>query len=113
MERPIEPSKERFSLRIGDIAIDPRGREVLVKNTLIFMTRTEFDVLLYLCQHQEWAMTKQQIIDTIWEIGAETNYHAIENIIYKIRKKIRNSDTVRIQTLVGYGYKLSFVSSKR
>ena len=110
MEKTQKPSKERYLLQIGDIAIDSYGRDVTVKNNVISMTRTEFDVLFFMCQHQKCALTKQQIIDAIWEIGAEPNFHAVENIIYKLRKKIGCSENVRIQTLIGYGYKLTSIS---
>ena len=110
MEKTSKPSKKRYLLHIGDISIDPFGRDVIINRKSIPLTRTEFDVMLFLCQHQECALTKQQIIDAIWEIGAEPNYHAIENIIYKLRKKIGCSENVQIQTLTRYGYKLISIS---
>ena len=95
------------SLCIGDLCIDVSQRSVRVHNTSISLTCREFDVLLFLCQHEGWAITKQQILDTIWEPNTEVDYHAVENIVYKVRKKISHSKCVCIHTLVGYGYKLS------
>ena len=112
MEVSSKPSRERYLLQIGDISINPCGRDVAINNVIISLTCTEFDVLFFLCQHQDCALTKQQIIDAIWDIGTEPTYHAIENIIYKIRKKISHSENVKIQTLIGYGYKLTFILSE-
>lgn len=90
----------------GDICIDNRQRTVTVANISVEFTCKEFDVLFFLCQHRGWALTKQQILDAIWKTNPEADYHAVENMIYKIRKKISASQMVRIQTMVGYGYKL-------
>lgn len=110
MTKPLKPLTAHYLLQIGDVVIDMRGREVQINGHHIVLTRTEFDVLLFLCEHHEWALTKQQIIDAIWEIDAEVNYHAVENVIYKIRKKISYSENVQIRTLTGYGHKLTTVS---
>ena len=99
---PLPPS-----LCLGDMCIDTCQRIVYVRNKPISLTCREFDVLLFLCQHEGWAITRQQILNMIWEPNTEADYHAVENIIYKIRKKIHHSTCVSIQTLIGYGYKLS------
>ena len=93
-------------MMIGDVCIDVRQRVVTIKNVPVEFTCKEFDIFHYLCQHKDWAITKQQMIDALWDISAEVSYHTIENMVYKIRKKIQSSSSVMIHTMIGYGYKL-------
>ncbi|NLN72473.1 MAG: winged helix-turn-helix domain-containing protein, partial [Thermoplasmatales archaeon] len=47
------------------------------------------------------------IYETVWGEEYVCNQHAVENIIYNLRRKMAiNSTSINyIQTLVGYGYK--------
>lgn len=90
----------------GDVVIDLRQRIITIKEMPIVLTRREFDILLFLVRHSGWAITKHQILDAAWENDSEISDHAVENMIYRIRKRLTASEMVSIQTLVGYGYKL-------
>ena len=90
---------------IGDVSVDLRQRVVTISDQLVPFTRKEFDMLSFLARHPGWAFTKEQLLDAAWG-AAEANYHAVETMIYWIRRKIRPSQNVQIQTLIGYGYKL-------
>ena len=87
----------------GDVVIDLRQRIITIKEMPIVLTRREFDILLFLVRHSGWAITKHQILDAAWENDSEISDHAVENMIYRIRKRLSASEMVSIQTLVGYG----------
>lgn len=91
---------------IGDVRIDPRQRTVWVRQTSIELTCTEFDILFFLCLHKGWVLTRQQIIDGVFGEEKDVSAHSVTAMIHKIRKKIRDSHTTTIKTIVGYGYKL-------
>lgn len=91
---------------IGDVIIDLRRRTVHIEGRDIAFTHKEFSILHFFAAHCGWALSKQQIIDAVWTSDADVNYHAVENAVYRIRKKLRSSNRVKIQTMVGYGYKL-------
>ena len=67
----------------------------------------EFDVLYMLYSNPGMAFTKQQIYEAVWHEKANGYFHAVENTIFQIRKKIKkySSDKNYIKTVVGYGYK--------
>ena len=92
--------------RMGDVVIDICQRTVHVKGVEIAFTHKEFNILHFFVAHRRWALSKQQILDAVWSSQCDANYHAVENAIYRIRQKLGNSDTVKIQTMIGYGYKL-------
>ena len=94
-------------LRFKDLVINPCHRSVLINNNRIDLTTKEFDLLYFLAIHPGWAFTKSQIYETGWGEEYVCNQHAVENIIYNLRRKMAiNSTSINyIQTLVGYGYK--------
>ena len=69
---------------------------LIVRKDINFSVK-EFDVLY----------TKQQIYEAVWHEKANGYFHAVENTIFQIRKKIKkySSDKNYIKTVVGYGYK--------
>ena len=70
---------------------------LIVRKDINFSVK-EFDVLYMLYSNPGMAFTKQQIYGY---------FHAVENTIFQIRKKIKkySSDKNYIKTVVGYGYK--------
>ena len=106
MQRDMEYPQADSLILIGDLSIDLRQRTVSVAAQPIHLSRKEFDMLSVLAKHPGWAYTKGQLLDAVWGSMADANEHAVETMIYWLRKKTRISQKVKIQTLVGYGYKL-------
>ena len=52
------------------------------------------------------AFTKRQIYEAVWHENANGYYHAVENTIFQIRRKLKEQSGGRkyIKTVVGYGY---------
>ncbi len=80
--------------------------EKIIRNLVSFSVK-EFDVLYMLYSNPGMAFTKQQIYEAVWHEKANGYFHAVENTIFQIRKKIKkySSDKNYIKTVVGYGYK--------
>lgn len=79
---------------------------LIVRKDINFSVK-EFDVLYMLYSNPGMAFTKQQIYEAVWHEKANGYFHAVENTIFQIRKKIKkySSDKNYIKTVVGYGYK--------
>ncbi|MCB6356752.1 helix-turn-helix domain-containing protein [Blautia wexlerae] len=79
---------------------------LIVRKDINFSVK-EFDVLYMLYSNPGMAFTKQQIYEAVWPEKANGYFHAVENTIFQIRKKIKkySSDKNYIKTVVGYGYK--------
>ena len=74
---------------------------------LIVRKDINFSVKDMLYSNPGMAFTKQQIYEAVWHEKANGYFHAVENTIFQIRKKIKkySSDKNYIKTVVGYGYK--------
>lgn len=89
------------------ICVDLPNHRVNVNGNDIDFSVKEFDVLYMLYSNPGVAFTKQQIYEAVWHENANGFFHAVENTIFQIRRKLKiySNDKNYIKTVVGYGYK--------
>ena len=96
-------------LHVGDLIID-RGRgQVWRNNQLILLTPTEFRLLVYLAQHPNQAMSRSQILDSVWGYDADVDSERAVNVhIRRLREKVEldPSSPTLIMTVPSIGYRL-------
>ena len=105
---PIQMNIERQPvIQRGNLTIDPQCCTVTLAGEEIDLYPKEFDVLCLLTQYSGWVLSSEQIYEAVWHEKANGYFHAVENTIFQIRKKIKkySSDKNYIKTVVGYGYK--------
>lgn len=95
------------TLKIGDLTINPKTREVHRANQLIELTPKEYDLLIYLMENQNQVLTFDQLLTNVWGF----DYFGDSNVVYVyiryLRKKIDTSfQTPYIHTVRGVGYML-------
>ncbi len=110
LRRPHVPlrSIERFSL--GDITVDLRRAEVDRRGEIVPLAGKELDLLCYLAEHRDAAVSRQELLDRIWGYAAEVSSRTVDVHVVALRKKIE-LDPKRprfLRTVHGVGYKLSF-----
>lgn len=100
------PADADAILRIRDMAIDPRKREVLVKGKPVDLTFTEFGLLHFLAGHPGWVMTRDQIIDAVRGEDYAVTDRAVDVQIVGLRKKLgKYADDIETVRGVGYRFK--------
>ena len=68
----------------------------------------EFEVLRLLCGAPGRLLTKEAIYETVWREPSNGCLHAVENTIFQLRRKLRPlAAAALIETVAGYGYRLS------
>jgi DNA-binding response OmpR family regulator len=96
-------------LYVRDIVIDlSQGRATRGDNS-INLTPTEFRLLVYLAQHPEQALSRAQILDTVWEVDSALMEERVVNVhIRRLREKIEldPSKPEILLTVPGIGYRL-------
>ncbi len=95
------------TLEAGDLTLDPATHEVHRDGTLIDVTPREFSILEYLLSHVGEAVTKQTLLEHVWDFDFDGGPNIVEVYVGSLRKKIdvpfgRQS----IVTVRGAGYKL-------
>jgi DNA-binding response OmpR family regulator len=92
----------------GNLKYSARKHEVAVNGTAVNLTPTELKFLIYLMQHFEEAVNKNSILDIIWEMNCEVETRVADETNRRLRKKLtRSGANVYVQTVWGYGFKLT------
>lgn len=95
-------------LQIGNITINTDKQEVCINNTLIPLTKKEYDLLLYIYANKNRIITKLAIAEHLWGDFTDTlgSLDFVYQHIKNLRKKIISAGgNDFIQTVYGSGYK--------
>ncbi|SDX80037.1 response regulator transcription factor [Tepidimicrobium xylanilyticum] len=90
-------------LDIPPYTIEERSRRVKSKGELIDLTSKEFDLLLYFAKNQGIALSREQILETIWGVDYFGTDRVVDDLVRRLRKKMSH---LRIETIYGYGYRM-------
>jgi DNA-binding response OmpR family regulator len=95
-------------LFIDDLKIDMDRHFVERKGKEIYLTRKEFALLAYLIQNKGIVLSRNMIMEHVWDTNVDQFSNTIESHIMSLRKKIdfNGVDNKLIQTIPGRGYKL-------
>ena len=70
----------------------------------IDLTATEFKLLRYLLLNARRVLSKDQILDHVWNYDFGGNANVVETYISYLRRKVDGRSTPLIQTVRGVGY---------
>lgn len=106
IEIPVE--KIEKDIRIGKITIYPEKYEVEVDGQIVFFTRKEFELLLYLAQHKGSVLSRDRLLNAVWNYDFAGDTRIVDVHISRLREKIEeNTRTpIYIKTIRGLGYKM-------
>jgi len=102
------PNSESDVLRIGEIRLNSRSRRVQREKQDLELTSREFDLLLYLARNAGQVVSRDQIINAVWEYDFDGDEGTVTVHIRRLREKLE-ADPSRprhIKTVWGIGYKL-------
>ena len=91
-------------LTCGDLEIDPAAREVRKGGKLVDLTFKEFELLKLLCARRGVALTRDEILQTVWDYDYTGETRTVDMHVKALRQKL--GDDV-ITTVRGVGYKMS------
>ena len=93
---------------IGDLSVDAESREVRLGQTLVELTRTEFDLLATLIERPKLAFTRGQLIQQVWGSDWYGDEHLVDIHIAHIRAKLGDDLATEryVRTIRGVGYRM-------
>lgn len=104
--RPSQITGEE--LTAADLKLNTRDFHVSRKGQPIKLSAKEFAILKYLLRQKERVVSKDQILEAVWDYNAEVLPGTVEVHIKHLRDKIdRPFGKQLIQTVRGFGYKLT------
>jgi two-component system alkaline phosphatase synthesis response regulator PhoP len=93
-------------LQVGDIKIDPARREVTVADEPVSLRAKEFDLLMTFFEHRGIVLSREQLLNLVWGFDFYGQTRTVDVHVAHVRKRITGSQSVRIETVTGVGYKL-------
>lgn len=96
---------EKLELKdYGGITIDPEGRTVKVDGKQVDMSLREYELLKYLVDNANIALSRDKILNNVWNYDYYGDSRTIDSHIKKIRHKLGKKGKY-IETMRGVGYK--------
>jgi len=96
-------------LTVKDLSLDSLSFEVKRAGKKIDLSKKEFALLEYLLRHKGRILSKEQIINHVWDYDADILPNTLEVYIGYLRNKIDKpfkNKPLLIQTVRGFGYKI-------
>ena len=90
-------------LTCGDLEIDPAAREVRKNGQPVELTYKEFELLRLLCAHRGMVLTRDDILQAVWDYDFAGETRTVDMHIKPLRQKLGEG---YIQTVRGVGYKM-------
>ena len=100
----LGPGDHRLSY--ADLELDEETRDVWRAGRLVELTPTEYKLLHYLLANARRVLTRDQILENVWDYTFAGNASVLETYISYLRQKIDNVDPPLIHTVRGVGYSL-------
>lgn len=98
---------EMPQLAVGDLTLDLVRHEARRAGRVIELTAKEFALLEYLMRHPGQALTRTQIVDSVWRYDMEALSNVVDIYIHYLRDKIDHGfPRSLIKTVRGVGYKI-------
>ena len=88
----------------GGIEIDKEGRTVKVDGKLVELSLREYELLVYLVDNKNIALSRDKILNNVWNYDYYGDSRTIDSHIKKIRHKLGKKGKY-IKTIRGIGYK--------
>ena len=96
-------------IKVDDLMININAGKVTRDGTELFLTALEYRLLLTLLNHEGQILSRNQLLEGIWDIGGDfVNDNTLTVYIKRLREKIEHdpTDPKIILTVRGLGYRL-------
>lgn len=103
--RANQETEKVDTIIIGDLEINSKAKSVKREGESIVLTAKEFKLLYYLARNTGRIVSRDQILDNVWDINFDMNTNVVDVYINYLRKKIDKPFTTKlIHTMKGLGY---------
>lgn len=94
--------KEEEVLRVRDVEVYPKERVVKKAGREISFKPMEFDCLLLLLKYKNVALSREELLNSLWGVEFEGETRTIDVHIARIRKKLDFQDVIKTIPRIGY-----------
>lgn len=104
---PSTPPEQAGVVKVGDVEVDIPGRRVLVRGTVVNLTKREFDVLAVLAENAGIVLSRAQLLRLVWGYDFDADTNVVDVFVTYLRKKLEADGVARVlHTVRGVGFVL-------
>ena len=92
-------------IRVGEITIDKSAHQVTVDGNVVELSYKEFELLTYFAENQGIALSREKILNNVWNYDYFGDARTIDTHVKKLRSKLGEKGGEYIKTIWGMGYK--------
>ncbi len=93
---------------ISGLEVDETGHTVSIYGERVDLSPKEYELLLYLVKNEGIALSREQILNTVWDFDYFGDARTVDTHIKKLRLKLGSKGDY-IQTIRGLGYKFEVI----
>ena len=93
-------------LEVGDIVLDKSAHTVTIEGRDIDLSYKEFELLTYFMENKGLALSREKILNSVWNYDYFGDARTIDTHVKKLRSKMGEKGNEYIKTIWGLGYKL-------
>jgi len=91
-------------LKTDDLKIDKKSHQVQLRENILELSPKEYDLLIYLMNNKNQALTREMILDEVWGYDYYGDLRTVDTHIKRLRQKLLDYGD-RIITIRGTGYR--------
>ncbi len=104
LRRSHGQGEERSRIVVGDLTLDNDSYRVWRGDEEVSLSPTEFRLLRYLMLNRDRVVSRNQILDHVWNYEFVGDPSAVETYISYLRRKLNDRNGQIIRTVRGFGY---------
>ena len=110
LRRTTQKEKSQNILEKGGIRVDKDAHMVSVDEVPVELSYKEFELLTYFMENPGMALSREKILNGVWNYDYFGDARTIDTHVKKLRAKLGEKGNRYIQTVWGLGYKFEIVS---
>lgn len=102
---------EDNTVKIGELTIDYDNYSIYKNDKKIDLTKKEYELLVYLSKNNGRVLSRDQLLNGIWQFDFDGDTRIVDVHIGKLREKIEDNpkSPKYIHTVRGFGYKMEYI----
>ena len=101
-------AKNGSNITYGNITVNPGKMTAYCGSNALKLTKTEFNLLMYLLENKEKAVSRQELLNSIWGYESGVESRATDDAVKRLRRKLENAESdIFIDTVWGHGFRIA------
>lgn len=109
----LNETEKKQVYKLGKYVFDYSEQVLIFEKNKMSLTRREAEVLLLLCENQNRLVRREIALETIWGENDYFKGRSMDVYITKLRKYLKNDDSIAIQNVHGTGFKLEITGKNK